>query len=174
MIGEEFERRFLALAPPGGHRSVAIRQGYLSSDRPTVRVRAAGGSYVLAVKGGASVEIELPLDAEHGRALLQLAGSRVVRKRRHFLDGWEIDVFAGRWTGLVIAEIELEAADAPLPACPPGQRLLREITGSRHLSNAALSRQPRRAARAMIEDLYLPHGFLNAFERADAADAQRY
>lgn len=157
MIGYEHERRFLSLPPHAAAAGRRIRQAYLSAGRPTVRVRESGGEYVLTVKGGASREVEVALDQAHGSALFEMARKHVIEKQRFLLDGWEVDVFAGRLSGLVIAEIELDAPDSQLPPFPPGLHVLREITGERRLSNASLSRLGRRRAAALLAELYEPY-----------------
>ncbi len=119
-MSREIERKFLVRGdtwkpgPPG----VLQRQGYLSTEDPTVRVRIEGIRATLGVKGAQhgltrpEFEYEIPLaDAE---AMLKLCGF-VVEKTRHVREfggrRWEVDVFHGANEGLVIAEIELARED---------------------------------------------------------------
>ncbi len=80
-----------------------------------------------------------PADAE---ALLALTDQQLV-KVRHGLDlpggDWVLDVFEGANAPLLVAEVELELPDQPVevPAW-----CVREITGRRELSNAALAARP--------------------------------
>lgn len=121
----EIERKFL-INPGAWHpdpaRGTLYRQGYLSSDPArVVRVRVAGDRAFLTIKGRtegisrSEYEYALPLqDAEEllDRVCLQ----PVIRKRRYREEfgglTWEIDVFEGANAGLMIAEVELPAADA--------------------------------------------------------------
>lgn len=93
-----------------------IFQGYLSRD-PTVRVRLTDKRGYLTIKSATceftrqEFEYEIPLaDAEQ---LLKLCGSNVLKKyRRKIFHGghlWEIDFFAGRHAGLIVAEVELKS-----------------------------------------------------------------
>jgi len=94
-----------------------LKQGYLSVDpERTVRVRIAGDKAYLTIKGKSKgisrteMEYEIPLaDAE---ILLTMCLEFVVEKTRYVekRDGliWEIDVFHGKNSGLLMAEVELE------------------------------------------------------------------
>lgn len=119
-MSSEIERKFLVRGDGWrpGPKGVLQRQGYLSVEDPTVRVRIEGDRATLTVKGAQrritrlEFEYEIPLaDAEQ---MLELC-SFVVEKTRHVreFDGrrWEVDVFHGANEGLVIAEIELERED---------------------------------------------------------------
>ncbi len=116
----EIERKFLVRGDSWrpGPAGVLQRQGYLSTEDPTVRVRIEGRRATIAVKGAQTgltrpeFEYEIPLaDAE---AMLGLCGF-VVEKTRHAREfggrRWEVDVFHGANEGLVIAEIELARED---------------------------------------------------------------
>lgn len=98
-----------------------IFQGYLSRD-PTVRVRLTDERGFLTIKSTTrdltrqEFEYEIPLaDAEQ---LLKLCGREVLKKyrRKIFYGGhlWEVDFFAGRHAGLVVAEVELKSRDEPV------------------------------------------------------------
>lgn len=90
------------------------------------------------------LEFEYPIPIADAEALLRLAPHRL-RKRRHGLrwpgGDWVVDAFADANAPLLVAEVELADADAPLQLpdwC--GQ----ELTGRHELSNAALARRPLR------------------------------
>ena len=98
-----------------------ISQGYLSRE-PTIRVRLTGCRACLTIKSATvgierqEFEYEIPrADAEE---LLRLCGQRVLEKcRRKISYGghvWEVDFFAGRHAGLIVAEVELSSPDEPL------------------------------------------------------------
>jgi len=133
-MGIEIERKYL-LAGDGWRthvsRSQRMEQGYLVDAAAfeaglascSVRVRIAGEDARLNVKsarrGITRDEYEYPLPPGDARAMLEtLCRGRVV-KTRHYVEvaGWmfEIDEFHGDNEGLVLAEIELPAADAVHP-----------------------------------------------------------
>jgi CYTH domain-containing protein len=163
MISYEYERRFLCLAPPRAERVREIVQGYLTTRKPTVRIRLEDGSYVQTVKGSDRLEVEFALDRAVGEALLGMCGRRVVRKRRFVLGPWEVDCFDAPHHGLAIAEVELGSMDERPPDVPAGLVLLREITGQARLSNAALARCAPQGIRDLVDELYRPFGWCDAY-----------
>ncbi|MBE8953803.1 MAG: CYTH domain-containing protein [Quinella sp. 1Q7] len=98
-----------------------ISQGYLSR-HPTVRVRLTDNRGYLTIKsstrGISRNEYEYEIPADDAAELLKLCGRNVLKKYRRtiFYGGhtWEIDFFAGRHAGLIVAEVELERADESL------------------------------------------------------------
>jgi adenylate cyclase len=151
-MGTEIERKFLvtsdawkASASPG----LRIRQGYLSSDKDrTVRVRIAGDQAFLTVKGltrGSSrPEFEYPVPVQDGEEMIAMCERPLLEKTRHRVDHggltWEIDVFSGDNTGLILAEVELERADQPV-SLPPWAGL--EVTNDARYYNVNLAKRPR-------------------------------
>lgn len=153
-MGREIERRFLVAGDGWRQDAVAtrLRQGYLSTDpRRIVRVRLEAGpggeQATLTVKGlGAGAErpeYEYPLPAADARELLALCEQPLLEKTRHRVvhagRAWEVDEFHGLNQGLVIAECELESADArlELPAWAG-----REVTGDPRYANSSLVARP--------------------------------
>ncbi|KRA45652.1 CYTH domain-containing protein [Devosia sp. Root635] len=149
-MGREIERKFLVASDDWRAEatgSMLLRQGYLSSNaKATVRVRTRDDvRAVLTLKGivegisRAEYEYEIPI--ADARELLDMAEPHVIEKRRHLVphEGlvWEVDVFAGRHLGLVIAEVELadENQAVPLPAWVGA-----EVTRDERYKNASLSR----------------------------------
>ena len=149
----EIERRFLVCGD--GWRALSERhellhQGYLvpgGAGALTVRVRLAPAEAWLTLKAPAGDprvrhEFEWPLPRAEAEALLALSPQALIKTRHHLrLAGgdWVVDVFAGANAPLVLAEVELPQADAPLELpswCG------REITGRGELSNAALAGRP--------------------------------
>ncbi len=143
----EIERRFVVRADARllrNARRIPLRQGYLTvRDPTTVRIRQEGERWVLAIKapagGIARHEIEVEVPESHGRELLALAVGGSVEKMRHVVDRWEIDVYEGRFAGLVVAEVELHGEDEPLPPTPDGLELVREVTREIGLSARGLA-----------------------------------
>jgi len=152
----EIERRFLcrvaddaALEREG--RRIAIRQGYLTLGEPTVRIRQKDGEYLLTVKSGSGLvrqEVEVAVGPAEGEALMAMAGDHRLEKVRYAVGRWEIDVYREKLAGLVLAEVELEHEDEPLPASPPWLELVREVTEDPAFTNQRLARLgPEEAAR---------------------------
>jgi adenylate cyclase len=149
----EIERKFL-LASSEWRSNVTesrrIAQGYLSRDPArTVRVRISGEKAFMTIKGkteGISrTEIEFPLPLETAQNLLPLCFQPLIDKTRHLVphDGhfWEIDEFHGANTGLIVAEIELEAEDT---AFARPDWLGEEVSHDFRYTNASLSERPFR------------------------------
>ncbi|MGG5809718.1 CYTH domain-containing protein [Falsiroseomonas sp. CW058] len=148
----EIERKFLvagdawraAVEGPG----TPMRQGYLSAPGaagPSVRIRLAGDHAFLTVKGPGGLvraEFEYPVPPDHAAAMLDLCPGAVLHKTRwsvpHGGHPWTVDEFhaPARLAGLVLAEVELPAADVapPLP-----DWLGQEVTGDPAWTNAALA-----------------------------------
>jgi adenylate cyclase len=150
-MGREIERKFLVAADGWRAAVVAadsLRQGYLCTDpERTVRVRLAGEKAWLTIKGrahGASrAEFEYRIPIADVQELLQMCLVPLVEKTRHRVPfagrTWEVDVFAGANRGLVLAEVELDAADAAV-TLPPW--LGGEVTDDHRYANANLAARP--------------------------------
>lgn len=149
----EIERKFLVKDDRWreGADGVAFKQGYLQADPEcAVRIRIAGPRAMLTIKGQPrgvtrlEFEYEIPLaDAE--AMLASLAQKPFIHKTRYTVpyggNPWEVDVFEGENAGLVVAEIELPAPDAPFER-PPW--LGAEVTDDPRYLNANLIRAPYR------------------------------
>lgn len=146
----EIERKFLVdtdkWKPMG--EGTRMTQAYLSVfPSPTVRIRIAGKKAFLTIKGPSKTlvrpEFEYEVPVTDANEILNLAVTEPVEKVRYEcnFEGfiWEIDVFSGKNTGLVLAEIELEAEDQifPLP-----DWILDEVTGDERYYNSFLSHHP--------------------------------
>lgn len=157
-MGIEIERKFLVSGEAWRavtERSEDMAQGYLNDqeavasgrERASVRVRLEGGRARLNIKsravGHTRQEFEYPLPVDDAEALLALCAGGLVRKRRHFVrEGgwlWEVDEFLGANAGLVVAEIELPAADA---AFARPDWLGPEVTDCLRYYNQVLSARP--------------------------------
>lgn len=149
-MAEEIERKFLVVSDGWKalvESSSLLRQGYLSSNaKATVRVRTWDDQVARltlkgAVKGRARAEYEYEIPMADALEMLAMAEPHVLEKRRHLLHFggllWEIDVFEGRHTGLVIAEVELEHVDQAV-ALPDWVGA--EVTHDDRYYNASLSR----------------------------------
>lgn len=128
-MAKEIERKFLVVNDAFfsmASRSVDIEQGYLCTDPDsTVRVRIKGDEAFITVKsrnyGATRNEWEYSIPVSDAREMMECC--RGVIKKRRFLvpyDGlvWEVDVFGGRHSGLVVAEVEIGSEDVRL-SLPP-------------------------------------------------------
>src|SRR5579859_2279984 len=106
-----------------------IKQGYLSKkERRIVRVRTTYynfNNHTLSnltiktkVKGDSEAgvnEFEYQIPNEDAELLLNASKQPILEKTRYLIDcngtNWEVDVFHGQQTGLILAEVELENAD---------------------------------------------------------------
>jgi adenylate cyclase len=130
-MGQEIERKYLVASDEwrGASRAAQrVRQGYLARGSDlVVRVRTIGARSFLTIKSTdqglvrAEFEYEIPQqDAEH--LLAGFCQGALIEKTRHSIawDGldWVIDEFEGAHAGLVLAEIELYAADQDIVVPP--------------------------------------------------------
>ncbi|PIE69244.1 MAG: adenylate cyclase [Deltaproteobacteria bacterium] len=147
----EIERKFLVLDQSWRHGAVPVlyRQAYLAASKEvTVRVRLAGDSGFLTIKGGGNscsrLEFEYAIPAAEAAEMLETLcpGPHIEKNRfslKHQGFSWVVDEFLGANHGLVIAEIELEHASQAFIR-PPW--LGREVTGDSRYYNACLARTP--------------------------------
>lgn len=150
-MSQEIERKFLLASEEWrreADQGTRLVQGYLTRDpERTVRVRLAGDSAFLTVKGRTSgatrVEVEVPISAEQGRLLLPLCLPPIIDKQRYLVwhqgKRWEIDEFGGDNAPLVVAELELASEDEPF-ARPAW--LGREVTEDPRYYNSQLAEHP--------------------------------
>ncbi|RME35560.1 MAG: CYTH domain-containing protein [Gammaproteobacteria bacterium] len=151
-MAHEIERKFLLRDDSwrdAVQRSERYRQGYLANtDRCSVRVRIADGQAWLNIKsatlGVRRREYEFPVPVEEAEEILEhLCMRPFIEKVRHFVEyrghTWEIDEFEGENAGLVVAEIELEDEEAPVPL-PPW--IGAEVSDDRRYYNACLIEHP--------------------------------
>lgn len=105
----------------------AIKQGYMYADEEkTIRVRTKGDKGYLTIKGKTvgitRSEFEYEIPVTEAETLLERFCPKVLSKKRYDVfvgdKKWEIDVFEGKLSGLIVAEIELqsenEVFDLPL------------------------------------------------------------
>ena len=147
----EIERKFLVAGD--GWRDLATgtvyRQGYLNTAKErTVRVRAAGETGYLTVKGATvgvsrpEFEYEIPL-ADAAAMLDALCERPLIEKTRYKIPYkgliWEVDVFAGDNAGLVTVEVEL--SDEAQAISPPDW-IGEEVTDDPRYFNSSLVTHP--------------------------------
>ena len=146
----EIERKF-RVRGDGWKRHVVrtrrLRQAYLTrNDRISMRVRIDGDeAATLTIKTARSGierhEYEFAIPVADAKELLEQREGSVISKVRHIVRhgglNWEIDVFDGDNSGLIIAEIELDRADrvVELP-----HWIGEEVTEDRRFYNAELAK----------------------------------
>lgn len=151
----EIERKFLVIGDSWRRhvvRTESQRQGYLSpagfDARCSVRVRMQGDEAFLnikeAVEGVSRLEFDYGIPvADAADMLARLCRGPLIEKTRHIVEDagltWEIDVFHGDNAGLVVAEVELDDADAVIPH---PEWLGREVTDERRYYNVSLVDHP--------------------------------
>src|SRR5687767_12989900 len=147
---KEIERKFLVTGPgwrkhaDGGKK---IRQAYLARTRDvSIRVRTIGKNEAFLTIKSAKAELsrdeyEYEIPVHDARKLMKMRIGRLIVKRRYIVEvnraRFEVDVFARKLKGLVIAEIELASRHTLFK-----QRdwLGKEITGKKRYYNSQLAR----------------------------------
>ncbi len=150
-MGVEIERKFLVIGEDwrgNADAGTPIHQGYLATTpERTVRVRVTDKGSWLTIKGAARgavrAEFEYPIPGDDAANMLSLSETIIVEKIRfrvaHAGRTWEVDVFAGENSGLVMAEIELESEDA---AVELPRWVGEEVTRRAEFQNAQLAQFP--------------------------------
>ena len=149
----EIERKFLVQSDAfkdQAFKSTRIVQGFLNTHKKrTVRVRLKGNDGFLTIKGESSssglsrFEWEKSIPKEEVEQLLQLCEDGVIDKIRYEVKVeehvFEIDVFFGDNTGLIIAEVELSSENETFKK---PNWLGQEVTGDIRYYNSQLSKNP--------------------------------
>ncbi len=146
----EIERKFLLKQLPErlkGARRCVIAQGYLAAEPGGrhVRLRKKGKTASLTFKVGRSAhreEREIKLSAKQFSALWPATVGRRLRKLRYEVP-WkslliEVDVYRGKHSGLVVAEVEFPDRATCRKFKPPSW-FGREVTGNKRYSNVRLA-----------------------------------
>jgi len=150
-MAKEIERKFLIDLDKLGplESGSLIKQGYIpTTDNTAVRVRLTDQRAFLTLKGEndgvtrSEFEYEIPA-CDATQIIAELCSGLVVEKTRYLVEEsghtWEIDVFDGENTGLVVAEIELksESEHFEIPSW-----VTREVSGEFKYYNSSLIKNP--------------------------------
>ena len=148
----EIERKFLLKQLPERlkrARRCVIAQGYLAAEPGGrhVRLRKKGKTASLTFKVGRSAhreEREIKLSAKQFSALWPATVGRRLRKLRYEVP-WkslliEVDVYRGKHSGLVVAEVEFPDRATCRKFKPPSW-FGREVTGEKRYSNVRLANE---------------------------------
>ncbi len=149
---QEIERKFLVASDgwrEGADQGRLFRQAYLAATgRLSIRVRIEDGARALLTLKTAKVgfsrgEFEYAVPLEDAEALARLCMGIELRKTRFCTPYggriWEIDIYDGENSGLVIAEVELESETETVDL-PPW--VGREVTHERRYYAANLATRP--------------------------------
>ena len=147
-MGLEIERKFLVKTLPADLSVFPCRhieQGYLNTS-PVVRVRRDQDTFYLTYKGGGMMsreEYNLPLDAASYAHLIKKADGNIITKKRYELPygQWtiELDIFEGRFEGLVLAEVEFAGEEEALSFTAP-EWFGEDVTFDGRYHNSSMSR----------------------------------
>lgn len=147
----EIERKYLVSTPPSDYKNWErrqIEQAYLCTE-PVVRIRREDDQFYLTYKSKGLLsrqEYNLPLTQSAYEHLLTKADGIILTKQRYRtpLKGTdlviELDVFSGKYQGLMLAEVEfpdLETAETFIPPEWFGE----DVTFSGKYQNSQLSQK---------------------------------
>ena len=147
----EIERKFLIKKLPynlTSYKARKIEQAYLCTD-PVVRVRRDNDDYYLTYKSKGMIvreEYNLPLTKEAYGHLLAKADGNIITKTRYEIPEKdnltiELDVFEGKFDGLLLAEVEFASEEEALGYIPP-EWFGEDVSNSTKYHNSTLSRLP--------------------------------
>jgi adenylate cyclase len=152
-MGVEIERKFLVKSDawkPHAKSARTLEQGYFeTAPNIAIRIRVDNNSKAyLTLKGNhsgisrAEFEYEIPF-ADARELLSTFCAPRIVKKTRHLIEHaghtWEIDVFEGTNSNLVVAEIELASESEPF-VMPPWVGT--DVSHDKRYTNAHLAKHP--------------------------------
>ena len=147
----EIERKFLIDKIPdsidlSSLKCRRIEQGYLCTE-PVVRVRRDNDDYYLTYKSKglmACEEYNLPLNEAAYNTLIKKADGNIITKTRYEIPEKnnltiELDIFEGKFSGLLLAEVEFSSEAEALAYTPPAW-FGKDVTNdaSYHNSNMAM------------------------------------
>ena len=123
----EIERKFLVNEIPSlnGLRYSKITQGYISFS-PETRIRKMDDKYYLTKKGEGMIareEIESEVSKSEGEKYFEQVISNLIIKTRYYIPlekyTIELDIYDGKFKGLVVAEVEFESLEEANLFTPP-------------------------------------------------------
>lgn len=124
-----------------------IEQAYLNTE-PVIRIRRQDTDYYLTYKSKglmAREEYNLPLNAEAYAHLLEKADGNILTKTRYEIPlsdhlTIELDIFHGKFDGLILAEIEFPNMEEAENFIPP-EYFGEDVTFSTEYHNSTLSQK---------------------------------
>ncbi len=145
----EIERKFLISSIPfslESYKCRIIEQGYLNTN-PVVRVRRDNDDYYLTYKSKGFLEREeynLPLNADSYAHLVAKADGTIITKKRYEIPlqakyTIELDIFEGKYDGLLLAEVEFPTKEEAEAFIPP-EWFGEDVTFNPKYSNSNMSK----------------------------------
>lgn len=145
----EIERKFIPKDLPedlNQYKHHKIEQAYLNT-APVVRIRKQDDEYFLTYKGGgmmAREEYNLPLNETSYNHLLEKADGNIITKTRFLIpihDGLtaELDIFEGKFAGMLLVEVEFESVEQANSFVPP-EWFGEDVTNDGRYHNSYLSK----------------------------------
>ncbi len=155
----EIERKFLIKDLPeeisnniksSNYQFHLIEQGYLSTN-PVVRARRQGDEYILTYKSSgmlSRIEYNLPLTQESYDHLIKKTDGNIITKTRYLIpfkgDNQgkfliELDIFEGKFRGLILAEVEFETEEIAKKFIPPSW-FIEDVTYKKEYHNSTMSK----------------------------------
>ena len=124
-----------------------IEQAYLNTE-PVIRIRRQDQDYYLTYKSKglmAREEYNLPLNAESYMHLLEKADGNILTKTRYEIPLGnhliiELDIFHGKFDGLILAEVEFPTLEEAENFTPP-EYFNEDVTFSTEYHNSTLSQK---------------------------------
>ncbi len=122
-----------------------IEQGYMCTE-PVVRIRKSDDEYYMTYKSKglmAREEYNLPLTKEGYYHLLPKCDGNIISKIRYLipLDNYtiELDIFSGKFEGLILAEVEFDSLEEAENFIPP-KWFGEDVTFSTKYHNSTMSK----------------------------------
>jgi CYTH domain-containing protein len=145
----EIERKFIPKNLPedlNQFKHYKIEQAYLNTS-PVVRIRKQDDEYFLTYKGGgmmAREEYNLPLNKKSYYHLLEKADGNVITKTRFMIPihsglTAELDIFEGKFAGMLLVEVEFESSSQAENFAPP-EWFGEDVTYDKRYHNSYLSK----------------------------------
>lgn len=149
-MGNEIERKYLIHDLPfdlSDYPSHEIEQAYLNTN-PVIRVRRQDKDHYLTYKSKGFMvrrEENLPLDEASYHHLLEKCDGNIITKTRYKIPlgdhlTIEMDIFHGKFQGLLLAEVEFATEEEARAFIPP-EYFGEDVTFSPEYHNSTLSRK---------------------------------
>lgn len=145
----EIEKKFIPKDLPKdleNFKHHKIEQAYLNT-APVIRIRKQDNDYFLTYKGSgmmAREEYNLYLNKESYNHLLTKADGNIITKTRFLIpihDGLtaELDIFEGKFAGMLLVEVEFESVEQANSFIPP-EWFGDDVTNDKRYHNSYLSK----------------------------------
>ena len=142
----EIERKFLVGELPqlDGYLHSEIVQGYVSFS-PEIRVRQLDDKYYRTEKGEGMIireENEWEISKSEAEKLFKEVKTNLIEKTRYYIQynnyTIELDIYKGKFKGLIVAEVEFDSLDEANAFVPPDW-FIEDISEKREYRNKILA-----------------------------------